>query len=296
MYTIYMSHSVIFCGTPDFAVPALEMLINDPAFDVQCVITQPDKPVGRKQVLTAPPVKVVAQAKGIPVFQFESINKELPPLIENGTIKTPDFLIVVAYGKILKQHILDLPKIAPINVHGSLLPRWRGASPVEHSILAGDTETGVTVQIMAAELDAGPVLSMKSIPIEARVTSFELREKLSKIGAELLVETLKKPLDPKPQPSEGITVCTKLTRDDAKADPKTMTAIEIDRRVRALNPWPSVMCVVEGHEMKILESSLSEIKDSIPLTCANNTTLYLVTVQEAGKKPMKAGDWKRGIK
>lgn len=295
MYTDLVKYSVIFCGTPDFAVPSLEALLNDAAFEVTCVITQPDKPVGRKQVLTAPPVKVLAESKGIPVYQFESINKELPPLIESGTIVKPDFLVVVAYGKILKQNILDLPTIAPINVHGSLLPRWRGASPVEHAILNGDTETGVTAQIMAAELDAGPILSMKSVSLESRVTSYELRETLSKIGAELLVDTLKKPLDPKPQPTDGITVCTKLTRDDGKADPTTMTAIEIDRRVRALNPWPSVMCMVEGREVKILESSLDALKNSIPLPCAQNTTLHLVTIQEAGKKPMNAADWKRGI-
>ncbi len=291
-----MPYSIIFCGTPDFALPSLQALIDDDAFDVTAVITQPDKPVGRKQILTAPPVKTLAQDRAIPVHQPENINSYLPAKIASGEIMKPDFLVVVAYGKILKQVVLDIPKIAPINVHGSLLPRWRGASPVEHAILAGDETTGITVQVMSAGLDEGPTLSMKEIPIESRETSYELREKLSKIGAELLVQTLKKPLKPIAQSSDGITICKKLSREDSLVDPKKMTAVEIDRRVRALNPWPSVLCKVEGHDLKIIESSLTEASTGIPLLCANNSTLYLIKVQEAGKKMMEAADWMRGIK
>jgi methionyl-tRNA formyltransferase len=289
-------HSVIFCGTPDFAVPSLQALIDEDAFNVLAVITQPDKPVGRKQLLTAPAVKILAEKNGIPVFQPENINIDLPAHIASGAVPRPDFLIVVAYGKILKQNVLDIPTIAPINVHGSILPRWRGASPVEHAILAGDTTTGVTVQIMSAGLDEGPILSMQNIALEPRITSTELRAALSNIGAQLLVDTLKKPLDPKPQPETGVTVCKKLTREDGAVDTTTMTATEIDRRVRALNPWPSVRCMVHGHELKIIASSLVEASASIAIPCARGSTIYLVTVQEAGKKAMNAADWLRGVK
>jgi methionyl-tRNA formyltransferase len=290
-----MSHSVIFCGTPDFALPSLQALLTDDAFNVTLVITQPDRPAGRKRTLTPPPVKIFAEKNGIPVFQPENINVELRDYMEKNNIAKPDFLVVVAYGKILRQVILDLPLIAPINVHGSLLPRWRGASPVEHAVLAGDAETGVTVQVMALELDAGPILSMRSLPIEPRATSHELRDTLSKIGAKLLVETLKKPLKTQPQPTSDITICGKLERDDGKVDPTTMTAEEIDRKVRALNPWPSVQCMAEGHKLKLIETSLDATTRSTPLPCAHQTTLHLVTVQEAGKKPMIAADWKRGL-
>lgn len=293
-----MSHSIIFCGTPDFAVPSLQALTDDAAFDVSLVITQPDRPVGRKQILTPPPVKVLALEKDIPVFQPENINLELQAYLDVHNISRPDFLIVVAYGKILKQPILDLPKIAPINVHGSILPRWRGASPVEHAILNGDTETGVTIQIMSAGLDEGPILSIGKTAINPRETSTSLREKLCLIGADLLVETLKKDPFPQPlpQPSTGITICGKLTREHARVNPDTMTAEELDRCVRALNPWPSVIATVEGHEIKILDAALEASPVSTPLSCAHQTTLHLLKIQEAGKKPMTAIDWKRGLR
>ena len=161
--------TIIFCGTPAFAVPSLEALAADAAFDIRLVITQPDKPQGRKQMLTAPPVKLAAERLGIPVWQPENINAEISKL-EAGSSQL-DYLIVVAYGKILKKQLLDLPTIAPINVHASLLPRWRGASPIEHAILAGDTDTGVTVQIMAERLDEGGILAQQKIAIDPRMVS-----------------------------------------------------------------------------------------------------------------------------
>ncbi len=291
-----MSHSVIFCGTPDVAADSLHALLGDAAFNVQLVITQPDRPFGRRQELMPPPVKVLAMEKGIPVFQPENINTELMPHLAEHKIQSPDFLVVVAYGKILKSAILDLPKVAPINVHYSLLPRWRGASPVEHAILAGDKETGVAVQMMSLGLDKGPILSVEKIAIDDRDTSTSLRAKLSRLGSDLLVETLKKPLKPEPQSESGITICGKLSRDDARVNPDIMTAQEIDRCVRALNPWPSVMITCEGHEIKVLDAALDASSASIPLACADDTTLHLLMVQEAGKKPTKAIDWKRGLR
>jgi methionyl-tRNA formyltransferase len=151
------------------------------------------------------------------------------------------------------------------------------------------------VQVMAAELDAGPILSAQAIPIGPADTSTSLRETLSHIGAELLVSTLKKPLKPTPQPTEGVTFCRKLTKEDGVVDRHAMTAIDLDRHVRALNPWPGVVCDIDGHTVKILESSLEQVTHSIPVGCAEETTLFVVRVQPAGKKPMSAEEWRRGI-
>ena len=287
--------SIIFCGTPDFAVPSLRALASDAAFDIRLVITQPDKPVGRKKIVTAPAVKVLATDLNIPVLQPEKINDELPAYLMQHPDDQPDFLVVVAYGKILSQAVLDLPTIAPVNVHGSLLPRWRGASPVEHAILAGDSETGVTVQVMAHELDAGPILSKAAIPMTPADTSTSLRQTLSELGAGLLVDTLKRPLKPEAQSTEGATFCRKLTKEDGIVDIHKMTAIDCDRHVRALNPWPGVAAEIEGHTVKILETSLEPATHAIPVSCAEETTLFVLRVQPPGKKPMKAEEWRRGI-
>ncbi len=297
MYNHHMSKkfSVIFCGTPDFAVASLRALVTDASYDVKLVVTQPDKPVGRKKTVTPPPVKVLAESLGIPVLQPETVNEELPAYLTEHPDLVPDYLIVVAYGKILSQQVLDIPRIAPVNVHGSILPRWRGASPVEHAILNGDSETGVTVQVMVHELDAGPMLSTATLPLTPADTATSVRQTLADIGAALLVETLKKPLKPETQPSEGVTFCRKLVKEDGEIDQTKMTATDIDRRVRALNPWPGVTCDIEGHTVKLLETSLEPVPHGIPLGCAEETTLFITQLQPPGRKPMKADDWRRGI-
>ncbi len=288
--------SIIFCGTPAFAVPSLKALLADDAFDVRLVITQPDRPQGRKMEMTPSPVKIAALEAKIPVFQPENVNKELQEYLQKNDIAAPDFLIVVAYGSILSQALLDLPTIAPINIHGSLLPRWRGASPIEHAVLFGDQQTGVTIQRMVWELDAGPVLAMEALDIGPHDTALALRERLSIIGANLLVSTLHAPLKENPQPVDGVTIAPRLTREDAKTDLATMTAEDIDRRVRALTPWPGVMVTLKGEEVKVLDASLEPMDGSLSLECAKGTTLHLLTVQSAGKKPMTAAEWARGRK
>jgi len=297
MYNHHMDKkiSIIFCGTPDFAIPALRALASDPVFDVKLVITQPDKPVGRKKTVTPPAVKVLAIDLDIPLLQPENVNDELPAYLMQHPDDQPDFLVVVAYGKILSQAVLDLPRIAPVNVHGSVLPRWRGASPVEHAILAGDMETGVTVQIMAAELDAGPILSSATIPVTPIDRSTSLRQTLSELGADLLIDTLKSSLKPVNQPTEGITFCRKLTKEDGMVDRLTMTAIDLDRHVRALNPWPGVTCDIESHTVKILEATMEQVPHGIPVGCAEETTLFVLRVQPPGGKAMAAEEWRRGI-
>ena len=277
---------IVFAGTPTFAVPALRALIADPAFHVKLVISQPDKPVGRKQEILPTPVKAAALEAGIEVLQPRDINKEYPEIDH-------DFLVAVAYGQILKQHILDAPNIAPINVHASLLPRWRGASPMQSSILHGDNKTGVTLQRMVKELDAGPVLAQKVFPLHGTETIAMLHDSLADIGATLLVETLKHPLSETEQSVADITVCHKLTKDMGHVDPKNMTAEEIDRRVRALVPWPGVRCSVYGEEVKLVETSLTETKNSIELPC-KDSVLYIATLQPPSKKPMSGKAWKHG--
>lgn len=288
-------YSVIFCGTPDFALPSLRALASHPLFDVRLVITQPDKPVGRKKTITPSPVKVLATDLAIPLVQPENINEELPAYLMLHPEDQPDFLVVVAYGKILSQAVLDIPRIAPINVHGSILPRWRGASPIEHAILGGDSEVGVTVQVMAADLDSGPILASASIPLLPSDTALSLRDALSHLGADLLLNTLSRPLTPMPQSSEGITFCRKLTKEDGNVDRHTMTAVDLDRHVRALNPWPGIVCDIDGHSVKILESSLEQVPHAIPIGCAEETTLFVLRVQPAGRKPMTGEEWRRGI-
>lgn len=282
--------SLIFCGTSPFAVPSLEALAADPAFEILAVVTPPDRPVGRKQVLTPPAVKTAALKLGLTLIQTEGINNEKP--ITNN--QKPDFLIAVSFGQLLKQPLLDLPTIAPINVHASLLPRWRGASPIQQAILAGDHETGVTVQQMVKQLDAGPVLGQARASIDPRETAPALHDRLATMGAELLVRTLKKPLKPVEQDEAEITFCRKLTRKDGEVDPNTHSADDIDRTVRALTPWPGVTMTVNGVTLKILETSLTDGPDSYPVSCRGNSTLHLVRVQVPGGKPMAGAAWAHG--
>lgn len=279
--------SIVFCGTPEFAVPSLQALIDDDAFSVDLVITQPDKPVGRKQELTPSPIKTLALKHGLQIEQPEDINAFHFPL------STFHFLIVVAYGQILRQTLLDLPQIAPVNVHASLLPRWRGSSPMQHSLLAGDATTGISIQKMVRKLDAGSLLAQREEVLEERETIETLHDRLSIMGADLLVETLKGPLKETPQDGE-ISVCKKLSRASGEVDPQSMTAGEIDRYVRALVPWPGVTCEVDGDDVKLLEAFLEERVDSIPLSCAKGSTLHIGRMQSPGKRILSGADWARG--
>ncbi|MBU1123669.1 methionyl-tRNA formyltransferase [Patescibacteria group bacterium] len=286
--------TIIFCGTPEFAVPSLEALAADSEFKIELVITQPDKPVGRKQIVTPPPVKVCAEKLGIEVYQTEDINNH----DSDSGFRIPKFdvLITVAYGQILKQPILNLPKIAPINIHPSLLPKLRGASPIQNAILSGDNETGTTIQIMTEKLDAGDIVGQVVTDIAERETATSLHDRLAELSASLLIKTLKKPLSPAPQNESEATFCKKLSREDGQVDTKTMLAEEIDRKVRALVPWPGVTCNVEGQELKIIETSLIETDNSVEVQCADNSKLFLITVQPPGKKEMTAKEWGRGIR
>lgn len=276
---------IVFAGTSDFAVPSLQALAADKRFSVELVISQPDRPVGRNQALTPPPVASAAKQLGLPLLQPENINTAMDTL-QKAVPQAPDFLVVVAYGQILRDDVLHWPSQLPINVHGSVLPRWRGASPIHHALLMNDATTGVTVQRMVAALDAGPVLSQRAIPIGSSDTFRTLHDRLATLGAELLTQTLAEPLSETPQEEALVTVCRTLKREDGLVDSTKLTAVEIERRIRAFTPWPGVCMNWNDLNLKILEASLTPHAEGWPLTCANQTTLYITSLQPAGKKAM----------
>ena len=280
-------HTVVFLGTSAFAVPCLRALAGDSRFTVQLVITQPDRAAGRKQAMTPPAVKTAALELGLPVLQPEKVNAEAARLKAE---MSPDFLIVVSYGQILSDDVLGIPIIAPVNVHASLLPELRGASPIQHAILEGLAETGVTVQRMVRELDAGPILTQQSLKIDARETYATLHEKLAAAGADLLASTLSLALTEREQEHDKATFCRKLTKADGAASSTTMTAETIDRMVRALTPWPGVTL----GDIKLLETSLTPSPDAMAIACSDGTTLYALTLQPAGGKPMSGRSYANG--
>ncbi len=228
---------VAFAGTPDFAVPTLQALMKSP-HQLVGVLTQPDRPRGRGQRLSPSPVKAAVEA-AIPVAQ--------PPTLRNPDDRAPllawrpDVLVVVAYGLILPKAVLEIPRLGCVNVHASLLPRWRGAAPVERSLLAGDETSGVTIMLMDEGLDTGPILLQQDIAIDSRDTGASLRGKLADLGAPLLLRALQAlaegTLQPRPQPTEGVTYARKLEKREAPID-WSRPAVEIERQVRALQPWP----------------------------------------------------------
>lgn len=251
------SSRIVFMGTPDFAVPTLQLLIHTPRYTVAGVVTQPDRPAGRGQKIQMSPVKQVALAAGIPVIQPASLRRESDAVAQIKAWE-PDYLVVVAFGQILRQEVLDFPRVAPINVHASLLPRWRGAAPIQAAIRAGDAYTGITTMIMDVGLDTGPILLQDSIPIDAAETGQSLHDKLALLGAQLLVYTLDwllaGSIQPHSQPANEslITVAPTLTKEDG-AITWTDSAVQIDRHVRAFTPWPGTYTFWNGKRLKILE-------------------------------------------
>lgn len=303
-------YGIIFLGTSDFAVPSLRALCEDGRFEILAVVTQPDRPVGRHAVVTEPPVKVLAKQNGIRVFQPEKI-EELRMNADFSALLSPrpDAFVVVSYGKILPQWFLDLPTHGIVNVHGSLLPRWRGASPIQAAIAAGDKTTGVTVMKIDADMDHGPILATESEPILATDTGGFLHDRLAAIVARILPDTLAKYLDggivPVEQDHAHATVCRQLTRDDGKIDFNMMSE-QIERKVRAYNPWPGTWADIGGKRLKILAVRIRpnnecypvgghfSWKDSPHVCCGRGTSIELVTVQPEGGTPMSGQEFLRG--
>ncbi len=248
---------IIFMGTPEFSLPGLSALIQSADFEVVGVFTQPDKPVGRKQLLTPPPVKILALENNLKVFQPEKIKTE----IDNIRSLAPDLIVVIAYGKIIPQEILDIPKYGCINVHASLLPKYRGAACLNAPILNGDSETGVTIMKMEAGLDTGPILRQGLMTLKGQETLSDVHDYLSCLGAKILPETLKSWMDGKIEPQIQNDAQASYVKTLNKEDGKiawTKSAIEIERQIRAYNPWPGTFCYDKnGKIIKILAAAIS---------------------------------------
>lgn len=296
---------ILFMGTPDIAATSLAHLIKK-GFSVVGVVTQPDKPRGRKQVLTPPEVKVLAMENNLPVFQPESLkNGELLPILEE---LKPDIIAVVAYGKILPEYILSFPKYGCINMHASLLPKLRGAAPIQWSVINGDEVTGVTTMKMDKGLDTGDMLLTEEIKIGEYETSGELFERIATLGADVLVRTIEniKSITPIPQNDEESTYAPIIKKEMAKID-WSMDKKKISKLICGMNPWPVCYTEYNGENIKIYkatyddkvsEKAYGEILDfdkekglGVSARCG---TVYIKTIQAPGKKPMEIGEFLRG--
>jgi methionyl-tRNA formyltransferase len=291
-------------GSPDFALPTLTALAQH--YDVVGVVTQPDRASGRGRELKAPPVKSLALELGLPLIQPEKLRQ--PEAMEQLRAWAPDLIVVTAFGQILRKEVLDLPRFGCINVHASLLPRWRGAAPISAAILHGDRETGVTIMQMDAGLDTGPILSQRSIPLMPEDTAGSVFEKLSHLGADLLLETLPDylsgKLKPIPQPQEGATYAPMLKKEEGQLD-FDHGVHELERKVRALNPWPGAFMDVEGMLLKVhrarVEAGDAPVGKRLvfrnePAVAAQGGLLILEEVQPAGKKSMSGRSFLAGAR
>lgn len=294
---------VMFAGTPEFARTALEAIL-DAGFDVPLVLTQPDRPAGRGQKLQPSPVKRLAAERGIPVHQPERLKDPAThaPIAAAGA----DLMVVAAYGLILPQAVLDIPRRGCVNIHASLLPRWRGAAPIQRAIEAGDAETGVTIMHMEAGLDTGPMLLKESLPILTDDTAATLHDRLAALGARLVVEALRRfdELQPVAQPAEGVTYATKIDKAEAAIDFRR-SAGELARRIRAFDPFPGAVATLAGTPLKLWRAAVAEgsaipgtvlaaAGDGIVVACGEGA-LRLVELQKPGGRRLSAADLLRGF-
>jgi len=287
---------VVFMGSPDFALPSLSSLIR--TYQVVGVVTQPDRSSGRGRDLKSPPVKTLALELNIPIMQPERLGA--PEAMAQLRVWNPDLIVVAAFGQILKKEVLDLPRYGCINVHASLLPRWRGAAPINAAILAGDEEIGVTIMQMDVGLDTGPMLAKRAIRLNPDDTTGSVLQALSTLGADLLLETLPEylsgQLKPVAQREEGATYAPMLKKEDGRLN-FTHPAAELERRVRAMNPWPGAWFEWNGNLLKVLRASVAGtgggresgtrlIVEGRPAVMCVEGALVLEEVQPAGKKSM----------
>jgi methionyl-tRNA formyltransferase len=296
--------TIVFMGSPDFSLPTLRALAGQ--YEVVGVVTQPDRASGRGRELKAPPVKVLAQELNIPFIQPEKLKQ--PEAMEQLRLWHPDLIVVAAFGQILRKDVLELPRFGCINVHASLLPRWRGAAPINAAILHGDEETGITIMKMDVGLDTGPMLRQRSIRLTREDTAGSVFEALARLGADLLLETLPDYLSgriqPVPQPEEGATYAPMLKKEEGRLD-FTRSAQELERRIRAFNPWPGAFMDFEGAMLKVhrthVEPGEAEAGQRLvyrdqPAVGAGGGLLILDEVQPAGKKPMSGKSFLAGAR
>jgi methionyl-tRNA formyltransferase len=255
----------VFAGTPEFALPALEALRT--RHTLTGVLTRPDRPSGRGRQLTASPVKRAALEHRLPLEQPQTLRGEAPLAMLRAW--QPDVLVVVAYGLILPRAILEMPRFGCLNIHASLLPRWRGAAPIQRALLAGDAQTGISIMQMDAGLDTGPVLLQRRLALTDRDTSGTLHDALADLGAQALLEALAGraagTLDPVPEPTQGVTYAAKILKSEGRID-WTHPATRIDRQVRAFNPWPIAETTLDGEPLRILSARALPAGDKMPPT------------------------------
>lgn len=290
---------IVFMGTPDFSVPVLDALV-EAGHDVICVYCQPPRPAGRGKKDRPSPVQARAEALGLQVRYPVSLKGEAEQA--KFTALGADVAVVVAYGLILPQAVLDAPKQGCLNIHASLLPRWRGAAPIHRAIMAGDAETGVCIMQMEAGLDTGPVLIRQSVPIEALDTTAILHDRLSELGARLIVHALVNlaELEPHIQSNDGVTYAQKIDKAEARVD-WTFAAVEVDRLIRGLSPFPGAWCEINGERIKLLESRVVEgvgdagqVLGGFRIACGAGA-VEILKAQRQGKRPMDAGVVLRGF-
>lgn len=292
-------------GSPEFAIPTVRTLIE--LTNLVGVVTQPDRPAGRGRKIVAPPVKVIAQENSIPVIQPVRLSEETA--MEQLKTWDPEIIVVAAFGQILRKNVLDLPEFGCLNVHASLLPRWRGAAPIHAAILHGDDETGVSIMLMDEGLDTGPVLSQVRTSIEPDETAQSLSDRLSIFGAELLLATLPDYLagniQPDPQIDDKATHFGSIKKSDGELDFQ-QTAIELERKVRAFHPWPGTYFFYDSQRLIVHQSSVEQVRspgigvrfihNELPAVGTSEGVLILQQVQPAGKKAMRGEVFLRGAK
>lgn len=295
--------NIVFMGTPDFAVPSLEALVKSEKHDVKAVYTQPDKPVGRKKILTPPDVKVCAEKYGITVLQPTTFKDD--EVINTLRSYEPDVIVVIAYGKLLPQAVLDIPEYGCINIHGSLLPKYRGAAPIQRAVIDGEDETGVTSMLMDAGLDTGDMLIKESVKILPEETSGELFDRLSLLGVDVLLKTLDGLKDgtikPEKQNSELSTYASMLSKEECMIDWNVFSQA-VHNKVRGMNPWPVAVTLFKGKKLKIYKTRLCEksgtpgtvIQTEPPTVACGEGSVELLEVQLEGKNRMSASDFFRG--
>ncbi len=303
-----VAHRVLFMGTPDFAVPILQALIESPEYDVVGVATRVDKPAGRGRKLRPSPVKEAAQAHGIPVFQPRSLRKD-PDAVRALADTGPDVIVVAAYGLILPKSVLEIPPYGCVNVHASLLPRWRGAAPITAAILAGDEVTGITIMLMDEGMDTGPLLAQAKERILATDTTGSLSTRLADLGARLLLNTLPHwiagDVEPEPQDDAAATYAPRIRKEQGRIVWEKPAEL-LEREVRAYQPWPGSFTTWQGRHMKVLEAAVDH--DGAPQAqpgtvleadrgvgvATGEGVLLLRRVQLAGKKPVDIESFLRG--
>lgn len=295
-------------GSPEFALPSLRALASK--YQVVGVVTQPDRASGRGRGIKSPPVKILASEFDLPIIQPEKLRA--PEAVSQLRAWNPDLVVVAAFGQILKPEVLDLPRFGCLNVHASLLPRWRGAAPINAAILAGDEETGVTIMKMDSGLDTGPALARRSLRLTRDDTAGSVSQALSALGADLLLESLPDylagKLTPTPQPEEGVTYAPMLRKEDGRLD-FSHPVSELERRVRAMNPWPGAWFEWNGSPLKVLRASVVGgdasrraargtrlIVEGRPAVMSADGALVLEEVQPAGKKVMPGKSFLAGAR